>query len=87
MRREGQVAREMLQEVVDHRARGQPVPVETPLRVVGRILRLRGRLGKAEGRIHLPDGTVAAESHMSLADVPRALLDSANPALLNWKVD
>ena len=52
-----------------------------------RVKRLRGRLGKAEGRIHLPDGTVAAESHMSLADVPRALLDSANPALLNWKVD
>jgi acyl-coenzyme A thioesterase PaaI-like protein len=65
----------------------QPVPVETPLRVVGRILRLRGRLGKAEGRILLPDGTVAAESHMSLADVPGEMLDSANPALLNWKVD
>jgi uncharacterized protein (TIGR00369 family) len=65
----------------------QPVPVETPLRVVGRILRLRGRLGKAEGRILLPDGTLAAESHMSLADVPRELLDSANPRLLNWKVD
>jgi hypothetical protein len=44
-------------------------------------------VAKAEGRIHLPDGTVAAESHMSLADVPKALLDSTNPALLNWKVD
>ena len=65
----------------------QPVPVETPLRVVGRILRLRGRLGKAEGQILLPDGTVAAESQMSLADVPRELLDSTNPQLLNWKVD
>jgi len=65
----------------------QPVPVETPLRVVARILRLRGRLGKAEGRIYLPDGTVAAESHMSLADVPKTLLASTNPALLNWKVD
>ena len=39
------------------------------------------------GRILLPDGTVAAESHMSLADVPRELLDSAHPRLLNWKVD
>lgn len=65
----------------------QPVPVETPLRVIGRILRLRGRLGKAEGRILLPDGTVAAESHMSLADVPRELLDRTNLQLLNWKVD
>jgi len=64
-----------------------PVPVETPLQVVARILRMRGRLGKAEGQIILPDGTVAAESLMSLADVPTELLASTNPALLNWKVD
>lgn len=65
----------------------QPVPTETPLRIVGRIIRLRGRLGKAEGRIYLPDGSVAAESHMSIADVPKDLLDRTNPNLLNWKVD
>lgn len=64
-----------------------PVLVETPLRVVGRILRLRGRLGKAEGRILLADGTVACEAHMSLADVPKELLASTHPGLLNWKVD
>ncbi len=64
-----------------------PVPVETPLRLVGRILRLRGRLGKAEGKIILPDGTVAAESQMSLADVPKELMGRTNPQLLNWKVD
>jgi len=64
-----------------------PVPVETPLRVVGHILRLRGRLGKAEGKIILPDGTVAAESQMTLADVPQNLLASTNPQLLNWKID
>jgi acyl-coenzyme A thioesterase PaaI-like protein len=64
-----------------------PVPTETPLKIVGRILRMRGRLGKAEGQIILPDGTVACESMMSLADVPRELLDSTNPQLLNWKLD
>jgi acyl-coenzyme A thioesterase PaaI-like protein len=64
-----------------------PVPTETPLRVVGRILRLRGRLGKAEGRIILPDGTVACEASMSLADIPRELFTSVNLSLLNWKVD
>ena len=65
----------------------QPVPTEVPLRVVGRILRLRGRLGKAEGRIILPDGTIAAESQMSLADVPRELLSRTHPKLLDWHVD
>ena len=64
-----------------------PVPVETPLKVVGRIVRLRGRLGRAEGKIYLPGGSVACESAMSLADVPQELLASTNPKLLNWKID
>jgi uncharacterized protein (TIGR00369 family) len=64
-----------------------PVPTETPLQVVGRILRLRGRLGKAEGRIILPGGTVACEATMTLADIPQELLTSVNLSLLNWKVD
>lgn len=64
-----------------------PVQIETPLHVVGRILRLRGRMGKAEGQIVLPDGTLACEAQMSLADVPKELLASTNPSLLNWKVD
>jgi acyl-coenzyme A thioesterase PaaI-like protein len=65
----------------------QPVPVNTPLDVVGRIVRLRGRLGRAEGKILLPDGTVGCEASMTLADIPGELLSSANLALLDWKVD
>lgn len=64
-----------------------PVPVTTPLKVIGKIVRLRGRLGKAEGRIYLPDGTLACESSMTLADIPPELLSSTNFALLDWKVD
>ena len=64
-----------------------PVPVETPLKVVGTIVRLRGRLGKAEGKILLPDGTVACESVMTLADIPQELLSETHLARLNWKVD
>lgn len=63
------------------------VPVETPLRILGRIVRLRGRLGKAEGMILLPDGTVACEAALTLADVPAELRASTSPALLNWRVD
>lgn len=64
-----------------------PVPVGVPLKVTGRILRLKTRLGRAEGRIELPDGTVACEAAMTLANVPPELLQHASPALLNWKVD
>jgi acyl-coenzyme A thioesterase PaaI-like protein len=42
---------------------------------------------ETQGGVYLPDGTLAAEAHMSLADVPKELLASTNPRLLNWKVD
>jgi uncharacterized protein (TIGR00369 family) len=64
-----------------------PVPTETPLKIVGRIVRLRGRLGKAEGQVLLPDGTVAAEAEMTLADVPGELLAYANLEALGWRID
>jgi len=64
-----------------------PVPTETPLKIIGRIVRLRGRLGKAVGEIHLPDGTIAAESAMTLADVPAEMLQGVNLEALGWRVD
>ena len=64
-----------------------PVPTEKPLRILGRIVRLRGRLGKAVGEIVLPDGTVAAESSMTLADVPAEWLAAADLEALGWRID
>ncbi|GAB4272795.1 MAG: hypothetical protein Kow0080_19570 [Candidatus Promineifilaceae bacterium] len=64
-----------------------PVPTQTPLRIIGRIVRLRGRLGKAIGQVVLPNGTVAAESEMTLADVPPELLADTNLEALGWYVD
>jgi acyl-coenzyme A thioesterase PaaI-like protein len=64
-----------------------PVPTETPLRIVGRIVRLRGRLGKAVGEILDPDNVVVAEAAMTLADVPAEMLANANLEALGWRVD
>ncbi len=64
-----------------------PVPVETPIRVVGKIVKLRGRLGRAEGKIYLPDNTIACEASMTLADIPEHLLNDDNFDLLKWQVD
>ncbi len=64
-----------------------PVPTETPLKVVGRIVRLRGRLGKAVGEIILPDGTVAVEAAMTLADVPVEVMAQADLVVLGWRLD
>lgn len=64
-----------------------PVPVETPLKVVGTVIKLRGRLGKARGKIILPDGTVACEAEMTLADLPDEIMQSADMEALGWFVD
>ena len=64
-----------------------PVPTGQPLRVVGRAVRLRGRLGKAVGEIILPDGKVAAETTMTLADVPNDLLRDVDMSALGWRID
>ena len=64
-----------------------PVPVETPLKIHGRIVRLRGRLGKAQGEIILPDGKIACEAAITLADVPAEILSKTNHKLLGWHID
>jgi acyl-coenzyme A thioesterase PaaI-like protein len=65
----------------------QIVPTETPLRIVGRIKRLRGRLGKAVGQVILPDGTIAAESELTLADIPQEWLAGVDLDELGWRID
>lgn len=64
----------------------QPVPVETPLLVVGRATRLRGRLVQARGEVRLPDGSVAAEADATLADMPRQLVTPGQLEALGWRV-
>lgn len=65
----------------------QPVPTETPLKIVGRLVKLRGRLGQAVGEVRLPDGSVAAESAMTIADMPESLRDASRLEVLGWRVD
>ena len=64
-----------------------PAPAETPLLIRGRIIKLRGRLGKAVGEVILPDGVVAAEAEMTLADVPQEIMSRADLETLGWYVD
>lgn len=64
----------------------QPVPTDTPLRIVGELVKLRGRIGQAVGRIELPDGSIAAEAELVLADLPTELRRNDIEAL-GWRVD
>lgn len=48
----------------------QPVPLNTPLKLVGRQIKQRGRLAQAYGELRLPDGTLAVEITATLIDLP-----------------
>ena len=65
----------------------KPVPVETPIRIEAKIVRLKSRLGKAVGRVLLPDGSVACEAEMSLANIPEEVLDEGGLCNLGWRID
>lgn len=64
----------------------QPVPTETPLKIVGRLVSRRGRRAQCHGQIQLPDGTVAAEADLLLIQMPDSLLEGVDPGALGWRV-
>ncbi|NND82658.1 MAG: PaaI family thioesterase [Gammaproteobacteria bacterium] len=64
-----------------------PVEVGTPLHAVGELIKLRGRIGKASGKIYLPDGAVACEAEMTLADMPAEIATESRIQSLGWRVD
>jgi uncharacterized protein (TIGR00369 family) len=65
----------------------KPVPVDTELLLVGKLIRDRGRLAQAHSEIRLPDGTVCAEAELTLATIPIDLPEYI-PDLeaLGWRV-
>ena len=65
----------------------QPVPLHTDLHAVGRVVRLRGRLGKAEGGIYTAEGALLAEAELTLADVPPEIMAHFDHEALGWYVD
>ena len=64
----------------------QPVPVETTLAVIARIVKRRGRLMTTRSEVRLPDGTLAAEAEALLADMPAELADEAGLRQLAWRI-
>lgn len=65
----------------------KPVPVDTELLLVGKLIKDRGRLAQAHSEIRLPDGTVCAEAELTLATIPIELPEYI-PDLeaLGWRV-
>jgi acyl-coenzyme A thioesterase PaaI-like protein len=64
----------------------QPVPVETPVSVIGAVVKLRGRVVQARGELRLADGSVAVEAEATLVDVPGGMFTEGRFDALGWRV-
>lgn len=63
------------------------VPVNQPLRIVGRAGARKERTALATGQIFGPDGELLAEADAVLVNVPDDIVNSTNLDILGWKVD
>lgn len=64
----------------------KPVPIGQPLKLLGEILRTRGRTGVAKAVLRLPDGSIGAEVEAILIDAPFQITEAADFESLGWKV-
>jgi acyl-coenzyme A thioesterase PaaI-like protein len=64
----------------------QPVPVEASVSVIGKAVRLRGRVVQARGELRLADGTLAVEAEGTLVEMPGEMLTEDRLEALGWKV-
>ena len=64
----------------------RPVPVGTPLRAVGRLVKQRERLAIARAEIRTLEGAVLAEAEMLLTDIPPDVLKPGEADRLGWRV-
>ncbi len=64
-----------------------PVPIETPLEIVGQRVRDRGRLLQANAYMRVAGtDTILAEAAAVLANIPDGVVDDGNLEELGWKV-
>ncbi len=64
----------------------QPVPVDTQLNMVGRVVKRKNRSASAHAAIYLPGGKLLAEADAILVDVPPDVVSTDNLQALGWKV-
>jgi acyl-coenzyme A thioesterase PaaI-like protein len=64
----------------------KPVPVETPLKVVGRTGKDDGKIAEATGSIYDAGGKLLAEAEAVLVNIPDNLIEKVDPDRLGWKV-
>ncbi|MBN1438678.1 MAG: PaaI family thioesterase [Anaerolineales bacterium] len=64
----------------------KPVPTGVPLVIRGEMVRDRGRFAETKGTIELPDGSVAVEAEVLVAQAPDAITDATDLDRIGWRV-
>jgi len=64
----------------------KPVPIEQPLRLMGKLVQRRGKVSEARGELWLPDGSLGAEADALLVDLPEMPGEPVDWESLGWKV-
>ena len=62
------------------------VPIGTPLRIVGKAGKTKGRMAEGWAGIYDEAGTLLAEGNTLLIDVPAEVLDNVDHEALGWKI-
>jgi acyl-coenzyme A thioesterase PaaI-like protein len=64
----------------------KPTPLGVPLRLVGKVLRDRGRLAECAAYLYAPDGTLTAEAVGLLTQLPSDTVDQRLESDMEWRV-
>jgi hypothetical protein len=64
----------------------KPVPVETPLKLTGRIVEDKGKVITVAGEILGPDGTLLAEAEAVIVEVDPSFFGDAVLSSQDWQV-
>ena len=64
----------------------KPVPIDTPVRVVGRIVKEGSRFFEGTGEILLEDGTVAVEGQGRYIKMPLSKIADFDVEAQEWKI-
>ncbi len=64
----------------------KPVPIQQKLTLRGQAVRDNGRVARATGTIHGPDGDLLVEGEIVVANIPERLVPPMDNETLGWKV-
>jgi uncharacterized protein (TIGR00369 family) len=64
----------------------KPIPTGEPLKMMGKVIRRRGRIATSRAEIRLPDGTIAAEAEATLVRLNTFESQIGDMERLGWRV-